>query len=200
MNEIEMSEVFPASAQRIYDAWVDAIEHAKFTDSPATGDPREGGAFTAWDGYIQGKHLALDPGRRIVQAWRSSEFPEGAPDSRLEIELSETDEGTLLTLRHSDLPEGQADAFRKGWVEFYFEPLAKYFKPAAAKKAVAKKPAAKKTIAKKPAAKSVAKKKKPVKKVAKKKAAPKKKTAAKKAVKKKPAKKKTAKKKARAKK
>ena len=50
------------------------------TGSPAIVDPEIGGAFEAWDGYISGRTLSLEPGRRIVQSWRTSEFAEDEGD------------------------------------------------------------------------------------------------------------------------
>ncbi len=46
-----------------------------------------GGEFEAWNGYIHGKNLELEPGKRIVQSWRTSEFNADEPDSRIEITL-----------------------------------------------------------------------------------------------------------------
>jgi uncharacterized protein YndB with AHSA1/START domain len=46
---------------------------------------RVGGRFTAGGVYMQGATLELDPPRKIVQSWRTTEFPEEAPDSRLEV-------------------------------------------------------------------------------------------------------------------
>jgi activator of HSP90 ATPase len=62
-----------------------------------------------------------------VQAWRTTEFPKGSPDSRVEIILETIDGGTKLTLLHSNIPEGQADDYKKGWQEFYFDPMKEYF-------------------------------------------------------------------------
>jgi hypothetical protein len=44
----------------------------------------------------------------------------------LEINLEATDNGTLLTLRHSILPE-HGEQYKQGWVEAYFEPMLNYF-------------------------------------------------------------------------
>ncbi len=69
----------------------------------------------------------LEPNHRIVQSWRTTEFPPESPDSRLELILEEVEGGTKLTLRHSNIPEGQGQMYKDGWVEWYFEPMQAYF-------------------------------------------------------------------------
>jgi len=172
-ESIRVSDLIPASAEAIFLAWLDADRHSAFTGGRATIDVNDG-SFTAWDGYIQGRTLATEPHRRIVQSWRTSEFPAEAPPSRLEVWLEQADGGTLVTLVHTDIPEGQGSSYESGWKEHYLEPLKKYFSgslaiphaqsPEAVKtKAVAKKkPAprkAKKKVARKAKAKVAAKSK-----------------------------------------
>ena len=97
------------------------------TGSAATVVAKVGGKYTAWDGYISGKTLELEPGKRIVQSWRSTDFAADAPDSRLEVVLSTAKGGTKVTLKHSDLPAGSSAEYRKGWIDFYFKPMKEYF-------------------------------------------------------------------------
>ena len=80
-EQLELSIELPASAQRIYTAWLDNASHTRFTGSAAVIDARVGGRFTAWNGYISGETLALEPYTRILQSWRTAEFPAEAPDS-----------------------------------------------------------------------------------------------------------------------
>ena len=117
----------PASADRIYEAFLDAEEHGAMTGASATSEPRVGGRFTAWDGYIEGRYLELVPGVRIVAAWRTSEFPEKSADSRVEIGFERDGDATLVTLVHSEIPDGQSDDYAKGWDEYYFVPMRAYF-------------------------------------------------------------------------
>ena len=76
-----------APAKAIYDAWLNGPEHSAMTGSKATASRLVGGSFTAWDGYIRGKNLLLLENKKIVQSWRSSEFPEEASDSVLSVQL-----------------------------------------------------------------------------------------------------------------
>jgi uncharacterized protein YndB with AHSA1/START domain len=126
--EFEISELIPATPKEIYDAWLNSEGHSNMTDSPATASAVVGELFEAWDGYIQGKNLELDRERRILQAWRTTEFEESDPDSRLEILLRSREGGTLVTVRHSNLPD-HGMQYRQGWVDAYFTPMQAYFGP-----------------------------------------------------------------------
>ena len=126
-EEFTMTTIIPADPQKVYHAWMDSAEHAAFTGSPAEIDNRVGGKFTAWDNYIQGKTLALEPSRHILQSWRTTEFPDSSPDSSLEVTLEPAEGGTRLTLVHTAIPDGQADEYRQGWEDYYFIPLVAYF-------------------------------------------------------------------------
>ncbi len=64
-----------------------------------------------------------------MQAWRTTEFPEGSPDSRLEMLLEEAKGGTKITLVHTNIPDGQGKDYEQGWIAFYFKPMKQYFKP-----------------------------------------------------------------------
>ncbi len=120
--------VLQAKPIEVYDAFVDAKKHSAFTGSKATGDGKVGSKFTAWDGYISGKFLELEEGKRIVQEWVTTEWPEGYPPSHLELTLRETREGTEVSLVHSDVPAEQAEDLKEGWNDYYWKPLRDYFK------------------------------------------------------------------------
>jgi activator of HSP90 ATPase len=125
--DYELSDVMPAAPETVYEAWMSSDGHAGMTGADASVDPRPGGAFEAWDGYITGRTLALEPGRRIVQAWRTSEFADTDPDSEIEVLLEPVEGGSRLTLHHRNVPDGQFGYERGGWQESYFEPMNEYF-------------------------------------------------------------------------
>jgi len=126
-NEIRLSAVFPVDPQILYTAWLSSRGHSAFTGSTAKVDQNIGGKFSAWDDYITGETLEAEPYGRIVQKWRNTDFPEGHPDSRLEI-LFEDDQGhTKMTLIHTGFPEDMADELKSGWREYYLRPMRKYF-------------------------------------------------------------------------
>lgn len=126
-ESLELTEILKTSPERVYRAWLDSKEHSEITGAPTTIQPAVGATFQASDGYIHGMNLVLEPHRRIVQTWRTTEFPPGAPHSKVELLFDPVPEGTKLTLRHTDIPEGQADRYREGWRDYYFSPMSDYF-------------------------------------------------------------------------
>jgi len=130
MEKLRLVADFSVGPQSIYEAYLDSEEHAAFTGSSASVEGRVGGEMTAWDGYISGVIVELEPYDRIVQTWRTTEFPEGSMDSRLEILLAAIDGGTSITIMHSDIPDGQGEMYEDGWEDYYFKPMRTYFEGA----------------------------------------------------------------------
>jgi len=126
-NGFTLTSIIPAKPSEVYKAWLSTKGHTAMTGSPARVDGKVGGKFSAWDGYIFGTTLELTPNERNLQAWRTTEFPEGVPDSRLEIIFEEVKGGTEITLAHSKTPEDQVEGYRQGWEDFYFKPMREYF-------------------------------------------------------------------------
>jgi uncharacterized protein YndB with AHSA1/START domain len=128
VTTIKQKVVIPASPKEVYEAYVDPKKHGKFTGSKATGKAVVGGKYTAWDGYIFGKYLELDIGKRVVQEWTTTDWVEGYGPSKLELTFNAVPEGTELVMVHSDVPKEQADETAQGWVEWYWNPLKEYFR------------------------------------------------------------------------
>jgi uncharacterized protein YndB with AHSA1/START domain len=126
-GSIRQTIFIQASPDEVYDALVDPKKHSEFTGSPATSEMRVGGKFTAWDDYITGKHLELVRAKKIVQEWKTTEWPNGYPPSRLQFTLSRMKGGTELKMFHSKVPAEQVAEYREGWVESYWDPLKEYF-------------------------------------------------------------------------
>src|SRR6266478_8344980 len=127
-DAFEVETIVAAEPQRVFSAWMDGREHAAFTGGgEAVVEPWTGGRFIAWDGYIHGILLGVDEGRRIVQTWRTSEFPPESRDSRVVVEFDPVRGGTRVVIRHSDLPPSHVKKYEKGWTEHYLKALARYF-------------------------------------------------------------------------
>lgn len=124
--EFIVSAVIPASPESIYDAWLDSEGHSRMTGSPAQVTAHVGGSFDAWDGYISGKNLQLEPGKRIVQSWRGSSYKDSDGDSQIDVSFEPVEGGTKITLTHSNVPDDQG-SHEPGWTTHYFDPMKKHF-------------------------------------------------------------------------
>lgn len=122
-----VTQEFSVSPEVIYKAWLDSEQHTGMTGGFADCSSEVGGGFTAWDGYISGTNIDLEPNSRIEQSWRTTEFDDDENDSRIVISLTPSAKGCVLRLQHFDIPDGQPD-YAKGWNDHYFEPMLEYFK------------------------------------------------------------------------
>ena len=127
MDSFELKVFFSADPSVLYNAWLDSETHSKMTGGDAKCSNEVGGAFTAWDEYISGKNISLKQDEEIIQAWRTSEYENTDNDSILTVRFKKVENGSELTLIHTNIPDGQSD-YEKGWVEHYFDPMKKYFK------------------------------------------------------------------------
>lgn len=121
-----VSDVIPTPPDEVYEAWLSSDGHSKMTSSPAHVSSEVGGRFNAWDGYISGKNLELDPGRRIVQSRRGASYKDSDADSQIEVIFEAVDGGTKITLTHTNVPDDQG-SHEAGWTTHYFEPMKSYF-------------------------------------------------------------------------
>jgi activator of HSP90 ATPase len=128
VKTITQKVVVPAEPADVYKAFVNSRTHAAFTGAAATGSARVGARFTSWGGYITGVHRELVTGRRVVQDWTTTEWPEGAEPSKVEFSFKAVKGGTEVRMVHSNVPAEQAESYRQGWIDYYWEPLKAYFR------------------------------------------------------------------------
>jgi len=124
--EFTLKTTINASPQMIYKTWLSSEGHTHMTGGAASVSNKIGADFTAWEGYIEGKNLKLEPNKRILQSWRTSEFTADEEDSQIEILLKGVDGQTELTLHHTHVPES-GEHYKKGWEIHYFKPMRDYF-------------------------------------------------------------------------
>lgn len=126
-TDFTITQTIPAPPEKVYQALLDPKLHTDFTGSLSTGGMNVGDKFTAWDGYIMGKHLKLTPSSFMQQEWSTTEWPADYPPSIVEWHFKKVPGGTELTLKHRKAPISQVDDYKQGWEDFYFQPLKAYF-------------------------------------------------------------------------
>lgn len=116
---------FKVSPQRVYEALLDAKQFSAFSTMQAEINRELGGAFSLFGGHIIGRNVELIPNKRIVQAWRVVDWPEGVY-SIARFELKEQGSGTHLNFDHTGFPEELRDHLAEGWEANYWSLLKKY--------------------------------------------------------------------------
>ncbi len=127
---IRLHEFIPAPPEEVYDAYLDAKKQSDCTGARTACERYVGGKFSAWNGYITGTNLKLENARRIVQEWKTAEWPNGYGPSVLEFTFQRKRNGTEVHITQSAVPADQAKYYKKGWAEFYSLPMKNFFKSA----------------------------------------------------------------------
>ena len=122
---IRQTATFKASPRAVYEALMDSRKHAAFTGNPARIDRKPGGRFTAYGNYLQGVTVELVPDKKIVQLWRSRNWPP-YHYSTLTFALAPVRGGTRLRFTQQGVPNSDYRAKRSGWVTAYWEKLKRY--------------------------------------------------------------------------
>jgi activator of HSP90 ATPase len=122
---IHQEVTFQASPAVLYEALMDAKQFTAISGAPADISREVGGPWSAFGGLILGRNVEVVANERIVQAWRSKDWPEGTY-SIVRFELRAEGLGTRLILDHVGFPDGKAKLLAEGWQKHYWEPLQKY--------------------------------------------------------------------------
>ena len=124
---IRQSVMFKATPHQVYEALMDAKQHTEFTGDAAKITRKVGGTFSAYGGYITGKHIELVQDEKIVQEWIASDFPQGHT-STVTFILKPTKSGSKLIFTHAHVPPAQYESLKQGWIDYYWEPMKEFFK------------------------------------------------------------------------
>jgi activator of HSP90 ATPase len=126
---IRQSVVLPASAEALFDGYLDPVTHAAFTGFPVTISDESDSTFQAFAGQLSGTILVAVRPHLIVQSWRSTKFNAADPDSTLILvfspDASNSGQGRI-DLVHLDVPQHDHDDVVAGWSKYYWEPWRDY--------------------------------------------------------------------------
>jgi uncharacterized protein YndB with AHSA1/START domain len=114
---------FRIPPETIYDLLADSQKRTEITGREAVLSDKVGGKFSTDFGQVTGVNVDLVPGRRLVQAWRRNDFPEGVY-SMAAITLAPTPSGgTQLVLTHRGVPKPLLDQIEDYWRHVYWAPM-----------------------------------------------------------------------------
>ena len=119
---IKQTAIFHCAPLEVYNLLMNEKKHAQFTVAPAVISKKVGGKFSVYGNYATGENLELIAGKKIVQTWRSSDWPENAT-SVVTFSMQETKDGTRLSFTQTGVPEEDYESIKQGWIDFYWEPM-----------------------------------------------------------------------------
>ena len=125
-KEIRHQVTIHATPVQVFEALMDEKKHAAFTGASARINRRAGGTFRCYGTYITGIVLEVKPAKRIVQAWRSRDWPKGTY-SIVSFALAKLAGGrTRLRFTQVGVPSGDYARKNNGWRTHYWQPLKRY--------------------------------------------------------------------------
>ena len=123
---IRVSRRFTASAECVYDAWLDVKTAKRWLFATASGqivradvDPRVGGTFTLVDRRAEGDvehvgtYLELDRPRRIVFTFVVPKY--SSESTRIQVDIVPVGSGSELTLTQEGVLPEYRERTEKGW-------------------------------------------------------------------------------------
>jgi len=123
---IRLAAVLPASPDRLFDMYLDPVQHAAITGAPVTISAQPGAPFRAHEGAISGTILQVVPKRLVVQSWRSIHFAAGDIDSTLVLTFWPQGDGARIELVHVNVADQDFAGASQGWEKYYWTPWREY--------------------------------------------------------------------------
>lgn len=123
---IQLAASLPAPPDRLFDMYLNPVDHAAFTGSPVTISAQAGAPFRAFNDVLSGTILQVVPKRLIVQSWRSPLWGPDDVDSTLILTFLSEKEGGRIELTQVNVVDSDFAGVCHGWEKFYWTPWRAY--------------------------------------------------------------------------
>jgi activator of HSP90 ATPase len=125
VKNLRQTVTIRASPHAVYTTLVDPKKHAKFSGMPARMVTKPGGAFSHYNGALEGFVVHLEKDRRIILAWRANSWDKGHY-SIAQFVLSKVRGGTRVEFSQFGVPSPHLAGISDGWRQHYWGPLKAY--------------------------------------------------------------------------
>lgn len=123
---IQIATSLPAPADRLFEMYLDPVEHAAFTGAPVTISDKPGAPFRAFNDVLAGTILQVVPKRLVVQSWRSPHWGAEDLDSTLVLTFVPDGDAGRIELTQVNVVDTDFAGVSQGWEKFYWTPWREY--------------------------------------------------------------------------
>jgi activator of HSP90 ATPase len=116
----------PAPADELFDSYLDPRRHAAITGQAVRIAAAPGSEFSAFDGMLSGRIVAVVPKRLIVQTWRSGKWTKMDADSVLVLTFSGDRAYGQIDLVHVNVADHDFEDVSDGWEKYYWTPWRRF--------------------------------------------------------------------------
>jgi activator of HSP90 ATPase len=110
----------------IYSAITNSYTIELWSGYPAIMSTEPGSEFSLWEGDITGINLEFVQDKKIVQEWH---FGDQSEKSIVTISITPDRENSIVTVEHTNIPDGEFDDMAQGWKEYYIGAIINFFNP-----------------------------------------------------------------------
>ncbi len=125
---ISLTWIIYASPEEVFQALAMPEIMEEWTSEKAILEPKVGGDFEMFGGWVKGNVLAFEPGKKLSYTWKPTDWKPKTEASTVTYIFEKDKAGTKLTLTHVGMPDkDEADKHESGWIDNVMEPLNDYF-------------------------------------------------------------------------
>jgi len=117
----------PVAPRRAFSLLSDRRLIRSWSGQSGTVEPRIGGRFSMFGGWVRGTVLAFQPGVYLAYTWLPQDWKKGTPSSIVVFRFTADGRKTRVSLLHKGLPSQKAlRDHAAGWDEHVILPLKEY--------------------------------------------------------------------------
>jgi activator of HSP90 ATPase len=124
MKTISQKHFINATPQEVFSAITNPFTIELWSGYPAVMEPVTGFEFSIFDGDISGRNISVVENKELVQEW----FMGDAEPSIVTMHLKSQQQGTKVTLEHTNVPDEVFEEFEEGWSLYYWGAIKDFFK------------------------------------------------------------------------
>ena len=124
MKDFKKYYLLSATPEEVFAALTNPATIQLWSGDPAIMSTEPGSEFSLWEGNIEGKNIAFEKDKKIVQQWY---FGDQKEESIVTMKLFEDKNKTSLELRHTNIPDDDYDNIVDGWNNVYLGSLIEFY-------------------------------------------------------------------------